>query len=94
MREILEINYTNVQEFSRKYVENSCFHSKNLKLYEKTRKDLTLQKQPFTNVSKISVFKNSTKFTKKHQYWNLFLIKSKAPSVGLYQKRPGTDIFL
>ena len=46
-------------------MQNSCLHSKNLKLYKKkNRKDLTLQNQPFTDVSKISVFKNLGKFTK------------------------------
>ena len=35
-------------------------------------KDLTLQKQPFTDVSKRSVNKNFVKFAKKHQHRSVF----------------------
>ena len=42
---------------------NCCRSGKNLRLYEETRKNLVLQKQPFTDVSKMSAFKNFAKFS-------------------------------
>ena len=58
---------------------------------KKTRKYFTLQKQPFTDVSNISIFKNLREFTKKQkkkkQYRSLFLIKLQASS-SLSIKKP------
>ena len=57
---------------------------------------LNLQKQPFTDVSKISLLKNLAEFTKTlYQCRRVFVIKLQVPTLNFYLKGdPGTDVFL
>ena len=70
-------------------------YSKSLKVYERgSRKDVNLQRQALAKVCKIDVLKDSAKFTGKHVYQILYLMKLRASRVQLYCKRDlGTDVF-
>ena len=58
--------------------------------------DLTLQRRTLADICKIDVLKGFAKFTGKHLYQILYLMKLQASTLQLYCKkdRRGADVFL
>ena len=78
------------------YIKQLSTQQKPETLRKDTHKDLGLQKQPFTDVSKKILLKKFAVFTKNlYHYRRVFVIKLHVPTLNIYLKGdPGTDVFL